>query len=354
MNRFIMITNRQKLIILVLSIIFIIISAVCISVLDFSKAVKLNGYQPENAVTTATENNNLKKILASIIPSDSKALYEDSFRNAKSTKTGKSNQLKQPLQVQAADKPLPYSVLYSDEDYLRPIYSNIWKQSYFRGWLYLPRKIIYARHTLFAYTGSAEDILDIEGELGFSQNISIDTENCIDLLIYNFDLQEAVQHENGIVLSGIPVKKGIQLLSIRKKDLNISDENFGDITVQLCTPAGYEIDYQNISLAKKSDTIQDYGPDGESVWTTAQKSMDINRQNVLLKQELSHYISDSPRNVYFQYSGSYQTSDVLDTNVDLEEAASLSEALSYSILYSNTKYISPVYHPSWKKYYERE
>ncbi|WP_242856048.1 hypothetical protein [Ruminiclostridium josui] len=349
MNRLIMITNKQKLLILAISLIFIILSAALVSMLEFPKtSINDTPIKSQNLSDSQRENKRLKEILSSIVPKANKILYEDDFRKASDSKNLAGAADVKPANIQNSGDSLSYNTIYSDDEYLRPIYVNSWKQAYYRGWLYLPRKVIYARHNLFAYTGNATDILDIEGELGFHPNISISNENYLNFLIYNFDLENAVKQDNRIVFLGKPLKKGVQIVAIKKEDIS-NYENYNNIIVQLCTPAGYELDYQNVVLSNNGNIIEDYGIDDDTVLTYSKNNQDLTKQNIQLRQELTHYISDSSQEIYFQQTGSYQTSDVLYSNIDIEDSFNSSKLLSHKLLYNNLKYKSPVYHPDWKK-----
>ncbi len=355
MNRLIMITNKQKLIILAICIIFIILSAAGITMLEFpNTTTKDVPVKPHTVSGPQGENKRLKEILSSIVPADNKILYEDDFRNTSVTKNVAKTKGVKPANILNSGNSLLYKTIYSDEDYLRPIYVNSWRQAYYRGWLYLPRKIIYARHNLFTYTGNLANIFDIEGELGFYPNISIDNDNYINFLIYDFDIESAAQYSNNIVFSGKPVKKGVHILAVKKEDINKYGNSYDNISVQLCTPAGYELDYQNVSLGSHKNTTEDYGFDDDTVLNYAQNNSDLSRQNAQLRQELTHYISDSSQEIYYQQNGGYQTSDVLDSNVDLEEAFNSSKPVVHKVLYNNLKYKCPVFHPAWKKNYDLE
>lgn len=354
MRRFIMITNKQKLIILAISVLFIILSAICISILEFPKATNTDAaVKSQTQPNPQNENKRMKEILSSIVPAENKTLFEDGFRNMSKSPQKTSIDIAMPVDIRESGNPVSYITIYSDEDYMRPIYVNSWKQAYYRGWLYLPKKIIDARHILFAYNGTSGDIFDIEGGLGFYPNVSIDNESYLNFLIYNFDLQGAVRFNNQIVFTGKPVKKGVQIIAVKKEDFKEYGQRYDNIAVQLCTPAGYEIDYQNVQTGKKKDVAEDYGPDDDAVSILPKSSTGLSKQNMLLRQELTHYISDSSQEIYFQQNG-YQTSNVLDTNIDLEEAFTYSKNIEHKVLYSNLQYISPVYHPDWNKHYDMD
>jgi hypothetical protein len=354
MNRFVLITSRQKLILCLTAVLFIVLSAFFISIFDFTKASEKTTSKVNASISPEKENKQLKDILSNIVPSDNNILFENNFREISDTDTSSYSDNISPAEIILKGKVLPYIFAYSDEDYLRPIYSSTWKQGYNEGWLYLPRKVISARHCLFAYTGESVKIFDLEGELGFYPNISIDNQNYLNLLIYNFDLNNIYQLSNQIIISGTPVKKGVQIISIRLDDIAAQTAQSDFLSIQLCTPSGYEIDYQNIRLSNNSDNTVDYGNVEETGSESNSNTKEVSKQNILLRQELSYYISDSAKPIYFQHNGSYQTSDVLDTNLDLAEAINCSVNTKYKLLYNNQDYKSPVFHPQWKEHYDRE
>lgn len=355
MNNLVIITNRQKLIICIAAIVFILLSAFLIVSLDFPKVKETGGTKVSSVILTPeTENHQLKDIISSILPAQNNVLYENDDRSIANSRLASNSSLVAPSEILAKGKNLSYLFVYSDEDYLRPIYSNQWKQSYYQGWLYLPKKVVSARHTLFTYLGSAGTIFDTDGELGFYPNIAIDNLNYFNFLIYNFELDNIMQLGNQIAISGKPTKKGVQVISIKAEDLAAQINQKENIAIHLCTPKGYELDYQNVLFSREYDEKEDSEPVEDSYMENDIGIADISRQNLILKQELSHYISDSSKPIYFQYSGSYQTSNVLNANVDIEDALSNLYTIRYSMVYDDKKYVRPVFHPQWKEYYDRE
>jgi len=355
MNRFlIVITSSRKLIICLIAILFIVLSAFFIAILDFPKIIETDTSKVRTVISPENENKQLKDILSSIVPIKNNILFENSFREFGDPNISSSLTNISPSEILHKGKSLAYIFTYSDEEYLRPIYSNTWKQAYYQGWLYIPRKIISARHSFFTYVGGAGKTFDIEGELGFYPNISIDNQNYINILIYNFDLQNVIQLENEIVIAGTPIKKGVQIISIKVDDVAMQANDEEYISIHLCTPTGFEIDYQNVKFSEGSSVNEDFESVEESFSEASTEISAILNQNILLKNELSHYISDSSKPIYFQYNGSYQTSNSLNTNIDLDEAITCSSQIKYNILYDNQKYISPVFHPQWKIHYDRE
>ncbi len=359
MNGLVIITNKQKLIICLAALLFIIISAVIIAQLDFPKAVKTEAPVIENVMSPENENQHLKDILSSILPADNTILYENLSRDVEKNKLPVKAFEKTVADVISRGKTLSYLFVYSDEEYLRPIYTNLWKQSFYQGWLYLPRKVIAARHSLFTYTGGAGKVFDIEGQLGFYPNISLDNQNYFNFLIYNFDLENVLQLGNDIAITGKPTKKGVQIISVKLEEVSALINETGNITVHLCTPKGFEIDYQNILFSKDSNRIADFGPVQESYTESSYNetdlsSLEITQQNTILKKELSYFVSDSSKPIYFQPNVTYQTVNTLSGSPDLEVALNNAKEIKFSTLYNNKKYISPVYHPKWKSHHDRD
>ena len=359
MNGLVIITNKQKLLICLAALLFIIISALIIAQLDFPKAVKTEVPGIKNVMSPENENQHLKDILSSILPADNTTLYENSSRDMEKSKLPVKAFDKTVAEVISKGKNLSYLFIYSDEEYLRPIYTNLWKQSFYQGWLYLPRKVIAARHSLFTYTGGAGKVFDIEGQLGFYPNISLDNQNYFNFLIYNFDLENVIQLGNDIAITGKPTKKGVQIISVKLEEVSALINETGNITIHLCTPKGFEIDYQNILFSKDSNRIQDFGPVQESYTESSYNetdlsSLEITQQNTILKKELSYFVSDSSKPIYFQPNGTYQTANTLSGSPDLEVALNSAKEIKFSTLYNNKKYISPVYHPKWKSHHDRD
>ncbi len=355
MNSLVIITNRQKLILCAAAIIFILFSAFLIVSLDFPKTGGMGNSSTSAVILTPeTENYQLKDLLSSILPAQNNILYENGDRSIVNTGLASNTAAVTPSDIIAKGKNLAYLFVYTDEDYLRPIYSSQWKQAYYQGWLYLPQKVVSARHTLFTYLGSAGKIFDTDGELGFYPNIAIDNQNYFNFLIYNFDPENVIQLGNHIAITGKPTKKGVQVISIKAGDMAAQINQKENITIHLCTPKGYELDYQNILFSREYNERESSGTVEESYIENGMSTADISRQNLLLRQELSHYISDSSKPIYFQYSGSYQTSNVLNINIDIEEALNNLDMIKYSVAYDNRKYVRPVFHPQWKEYYDRE
>ena len=139
---------------------------------------------------------------------------------------------------------------------MRPKYSPQWKDFYFRGWLYLPEKISSASHRVFVFGGGASQIFDTTGELAFNEDVNFDYHRNINILCYQFDVKNVKLFNNQLMLTGIPSRKGAQVISITQDDLLGNNELTKSLLIQLATPDSYEIDYIYSGVIKYSN-LQD-------------------------------------------------------------------------------------------------
>lgn len=359
MVKFIIVKTKKRILLICAALLLVSLISTLIIVQAGNKPQKKGSVVSQSTISALSpelENQRLKDLLSNIIPNSNSILFEDSMRNVVVPNTDNDNS-NSAVDVLKSGKQLNFNIIYSNEDYLRPIYDVSWKDAYFRGWLYLPKKIISSRHTLFTYVGGASNIFDIEGELGFEPNISIDNINKINLLVYNFDVNKVTLLNQQLVLSGITRKRGVEIISINIDDITSATEN-SKLLVQLCTPKGYEIDYQNVEYSQLVHQPEDEGSIKDSsadvVSTQESKPIDIEKENQLLSQELTHYISSSLKTLYFQFNGSYQTSNILNSTIDLEEAQKNTIPIDYDIIYNNKTYKTPIFHPLWRENYDKD
>ncbi|MGE7914204.1 hypothetical protein [Lysinibacillus xylanilyticus] len=64
---------------------------------------------------------------------------------------------------------IPFKVIQSEPNYIRPIYKENWHSTYWGGrWSYIPSRIHYALHRIFPFYA-----IEISAELNFQQNVGI-------------------------------------------------------------------------------------------------------------------------------------------------------------------------------------
>jgi hypothetical protein len=143
---------------------------------------------------------------------------------------------------------IPFKVIKSDPNYIRPIYEEQWHSTYWGGrWSYVPERIHYALHRLFPFYD-----IGISGELNFQQNVGItfptfQNESDLDLYIVVFQTKvtDVFTKGNQVVIVGKPERTGFEVLTIKTGDIHPNNkEKF--LLVQLATNSD-ELDYSLIS-----------------------------------------------------------------------------------------------------------
>lgn len=301
------------------------------------------------------ENQRLKDTLASILQSEQKVLYEDEYRN---NKYYEADFKIYPLdEVIEKGNKLEFKVTYNDLEYLRPIYNPGWRTTYYRGWTYLPTKIIEARHNLYIYSIGASMNYDILGSLGFEEGISVDAHNNINFLIYKFNVNEVILLDNQITLVGTPTRSGVQIVSVAVNDILPQDIDFKKFLFQLSTEGGYEVDYFYDSYVRteyKKKIDRERTEDALSYnWSDNEDIKELKRENRLLKEELSKYIPLSEEVINEDMCRRLPINNAIDTLPSPKDMEIKGTSISYKIHYDNLNYKRPIYHPIWKKNYEK-
>lgn len=151
---------------------------------------------------------------------------------------------------------IPILYVYNDLTWIRQAYKYYWHSSYQR-WSYVPNRIHYAMHRLFATYVTASVYYDFTHNLGiadeatgFKQYSSASPYDHIELAIMQSEVKSIYTYGNQIVVVASPQRTGLQVIPIPLeyiKPLN-DDKN---LLIQLVTSCGEEIDYFLIGLVKK-------------------------------------------------------------------------------------------------------
>lgn len=313
------------------------------------KHVTVSSLQDNTIIETLQkENDQLKGMLSRIVPDDNQALYTTTYR---------LHQIKK-YDFQTSDLPnvlnkgtqLDFTLTYNNPNYKRPVYDSNWKQAYYRGWLRLADKIDDAYHDLFVYYGGASNISDFEGNLGFFENLLVDYHRNVNFLVYSFHVDKVILYNNQIVLIGIPLRDGAEIVSIEVNDILPTDKDSKDFLFQLSTPAGYEVDYLFGSYYR-SDYLKRLMEEEKIKPTFAYLNTDetilkLREENALLKHELSYYIPLEDNLVITDQNcrNDSSTAPQLNKKIDISKATEI----SYDINYHEKDYRRPLYDPIWK------
>ncbi|MGD6834851.1 hypothetical protein ACQCT5_22125 [Sutcliffiella halmapala] len=143
---------------------------------------------------------------------------------------------------------IPFKVIKSVPNYIRPIYEEHWHSTFWGGrWSYVPSRIHYALHRIFPFYA-----IGISGELNFQQNVGIDfptdiNETDLDLYIVVFqtNITDVYTKGNQVVVVGTPKRTGVEVVAIKTADIHPSNKE-KLLLVHLATN-GAELDYSLIS-----------------------------------------------------------------------------------------------------------
>lgn len=143
-------------------------------------------------------------------------------------------------------KEIPLQLAYNNPNWERQAYKSYWHSSYGR-WSYVPNRIHYAMHRLFATYPTASIYYDFIHDLGIAEENSefqIPTrspyENIV-LVVMQTKVDKIVTLENQVVIIGKPALTGLQVLLVPIKDLKPSNPE-ESILFQLVTSEGDELD----------------------------------------------------------------------------------------------------------------
>lgn len=289
-----------------------------------------------------------ENLLASIFPMDDKVLYENPYRLYDGyVPTYKTYALEDALE--GGDE-LGFEKVVDEPSYLRPIYNSIWKDAYFRSWLYFPYKMSEARHKLFIYYGGASNIYDFEGSLGIDlgTGINVDYHRNINFLVYHFNVDRVISYENQIVLSGTPSEKGLQIISVKVNDLLPKDQDSKEFLFQLSTPGGYEIDYYYGNY-ERSDYLKRLQEEEAIMTFSFSPSHEVSSQQ--LKKELSMIIPLEDNIILTEQECRKSNISLVDFNVEM--IVTQGKEIKYHLLYQDVTYKRPLYNPIWKENVEK-
>ena len=184
------------------------------------------------------ENAALKQELAFFIPQEDELIHQQLCED---TNMAKDDALDISAAVRQGKK-LPFRSNYKNPRYKRPLYSPLWKTNYKRKWAYIPAQVESNLHNLHIIPQSSEARYDFFGTLGFYEKHPPVQQGCHGILVYNFDVSQAVVYKNNLFLLGSPSRSGAEVLSIASLDSGNGEGFFA----RLITPDGYQIDCRKL------------------------------------------------------------------------------------------------------------
>ena len=139
---------------------------------------------------------------------------------------------------------IPFNVIQSEPNYLRPIYEENWHSTYWGGrWSYMPSRIHYALHRIFPFYA-----IGISAELNFQQDVGIifptemnETDLDLYIVVFQTAITDVYTKGNQVVIVGTPKRTGVEVISIKTASIHPRNkEKF--LLIQLATNEA-ELDY---------------------------------------------------------------------------------------------------------------
>lgn len=155
---------------------------------------------------------------------------------------------------------IPVYFIYNNPSWKRQSYKKYWHSSYFR-WSYVPNRIHYAMHRIFATYPTASVYYDFKHNLGiaeetlyFKKYVTSSTSpfTYLEVVIMNTSIHKIYTYENQVVIIGKPQRSGLQAIVIPANKIKPAGDN-KEILIQLATLGGDEIDYTTIMYASDKE-----------------------------------------------------------------------------------------------------
>ena len=192
------------------------------------------------------EFNELEQRLDSLEPPEPTTILDSPFPFEKGTEVHFPTDVIPISEVLKEGTKIPFKVIKSEPNYIRPIYEEDWHSTTGR-WSYIPSRIHYSLHRVFPFYA-----IGISAELDFIQNVGIDfptdiNETDLDLYIVVFqtNITDVYTKGNQVVVVGTPKRTGVEVINIKTADIHPSNKE-KLLLVQLATN-GAELDYSLIS-----------------------------------------------------------------------------------------------------------
>lgn len=143
---------------------------------------------------------------------------------------------------------VPYNIIY-DEPKWKRLYKAYWHSSISDRWSYVPNRIHYAMHRLFATYPTASIYYDFVHNLGiadesieFKQESSKGPYDYLTTVVMQSEIRKIITYGNQVIIVSKPKRNGLQVFNIPMNKIVPSNEN-ENILIQLVTELGDEIDY---------------------------------------------------------------------------------------------------------------
>lgn len=143
---------------------------------------------------------------------------------------------------------IPLEFAYNNLEWQRPAYKFYWHTVPAGGrFSYMPNRVNYSLHRIFASYPTASIMYDLEGNIGIMEeskdfDYDISNINQIVLIALQSDIKKVITLDNQIIVIVEPSRSGLQVITIPDDMIQPSNKDEA-IMIQMITPDGFEIDY---------------------------------------------------------------------------------------------------------------
>ena len=231
---------------------YIICFSIILSLFVYSKSINtksmvLSFSQPNSDKSEQERIQELEQRLDSLEPPGPTTILDSPFPFEKGTEVHFPTDVIPISEVLKEGTRIPFKVIKSEPNYIRPIYEENWHSTYWGGrWSYIPSRIHYSLHRVFPFYA-----IGISAELNFQQNVGIgfntdanETDLDLYIVVFQTNITDVYTKGNQVVVVGTPKRTGVEVINIKTADIHPSNkEKF--LLVQLATN-GAELDYSLI------------------------------------------------------------------------------------------------------------
>ena len=230
---------------------YIICFSIILSLFVYSKSINTKSmevsYSQSNSDKSEQERiQELEKRLDFLEPPEPTTILDSPFPFEKGTEVHFPTDVIPISEVLKEGTKIPFKVIKSEPNYIRPIYEEDWHSTTGR-WSYIPSRIHYALHRIFPFYA-----IGISAELEFTQNVGIsfptdmnETDLDLYIVVFQTNITDVYTKGNQVVVVGTPKRTGVEVISIKTADIHPSNKE-KLLLVQLATN-GAELDYSLIN-----------------------------------------------------------------------------------------------------------
>lgn len=230
---------------------YIICFSIILSLFIYSKSINIKSMelplsQKDSGKSAHERIHELEKRLDFLEPPEPTTIPDSPFPFEKGAEVHFPTDVTPISEVLKEGTKIPFKVIKSEPDYIRPIYEEYWHSTTGR-WSYIPSRIHYALHRIFPFYA-----IGMSAELDFTQNVGItfptamnETDLDLYIVVFQSNITDVYTKGNQVVVVGTPKRTGVEVINIKTADIHPSNmEKL--LLVQLATNEA-ELDYSLIN-----------------------------------------------------------------------------------------------------------